>query len=994
MMVVLLCCHCATGGRLVEEKLDARLQEAQAAFDEAKKLRDAGEYSEARARAEHALALRETVLGGAHPEVARCLLLVGELLYLIRWDLAHAEPLFQRALAIQEAALGPNHPDVAQTLTDLANLYTQQGQDSRVEPLFQRALAIREAAFGPNHPNVARSRVNIAYVYMIEGLYGRAEPLYQHALALQEAALGKSHPDLAPTLNDLGRLYMAQGLYSKAEPIFQRSLAIREAAFGHHHPGVAVALGNLARLYAAQGLNGRAEPLFQRSLAIFEATPSKSPLRVAMELNDLARLYAHQGLYGRAEPLLQRALAIHEALPGANFPNIALTLDPLAQLYLDQGLYSRAEPLLQSSLSIWEAAVGSNHPQVAQTLHHLARLRLAQHRLSDALPLFTRSFAISEHRLRQEALNFSESSLASFLQHLRADEQVLYALLRAHPEDARVRRLALSAVLLLKGRSLEETAHISRTLYNSLGAVDRDTFERLRGLRTHLASLSLAGPGSLSPEAYRQRLAQLAAEGDDLEADLARRSAPLRSLTSLPPPAEIVERVAAALSKDSALVELIAYRDSPLIPTSGIPPSGLPGPPRYLALVLFPDATTRAVDLGPAEPIDRAASRLRTALANRDASFQATARELHRLAFQPLLPLLGDTRRLFLSPDGQLSLVPFATLHDGRGFLVDSFDFLYLNSGRELLPRPQEVAPSSSIFVLADPDFTASPRAVTSASKPIPTRAEPSASLERFFSIPRADLSSSAWVPLPGTRQEAQSIQRLLPQAQLFLGPDATKQRLLHLPTPGILHLATHGFFLENSPTPEGSRAVGHFGALGDKLQAPGTQEPLLRSGLVLAGAHASAPDSSTSSAPRPDATLATALELAGLNLWGTQLVVLSACDTGRGDIHLGQGVYGLRRALVAAGAETVVMSLWKVNDDSTRLLMELYYRNLLRGQGRASALHEAMRSFRVSHPHPHDWAPFIALGSDAPLQAITPTARAGQGRTGPSAGQHLVGGG
>lgn len=116
-----------------------------------------------------------------------------------------------------------------------------------------------------------------------------------------------------------------------------------------------------------------------------------------------------------------------------------------------------------------------------------------------------------------------------------------------------------------------------------------------------------------------------------------------------------------------------------------------------------------------------------------------------------------------------------------------------------------------------------------------------------------------------------------------------------------------------------------------------------------------------------------TALELAGLNLWGTQLVVLSACDTGRGDVKLGQGVYGLRRALVAAGAETVVTSLWKVNDETTRELMEDYYARLLAGKGRTTALREAMKALRQKQPHPHDWAPFIAIGQDAPLRGLVP---------------------
>jgi CHAT domain-containing protein len=247
--------------------------------------------------------------------------------------------------------------------------------------------------------------------------------------------------------------------------------------------------------------------------------------------------------------------------------------------------------------------------------------------------------------------------------------------------------------------------------------------------------------------------------------------------------------------------------------------------------------------------------------------------------------------------------------------------------------------------------------------------------MERFFSSLREGPVQRAWdvVPLPGTRQEAESIQRLLPQAQLFLGPEATKERLLHLPPPGILHLATHGFFLQDAPAAKGSRAVGHFGSPGDDTPASLPPDPLLRSGLLLAGASAPGSGASSPNQPPSESALVTALELAGLDFWGTQLVVLSACDTGRGDVKLGQGVYGLRRALVVAGAETVVMSLWKVKDDATQQLMEAYYRNLLAGKGRATALREAMRWLRATKPHPHSWAPFIVLGRDAPLRALAP---------------------
>jgi CHAT domain-containing protein len=208
----------------------------------------------------------------------------------------------------------------------------------------------------------------------------------------------------------------------------------------------------------------------------------------------------------------------------------------------------------------------------------------------------------------------------------------------------------------------------------------------------------------------------------------------------------------------------------------------------------------------------------------------------------------------------------------------------------------------------------------------------------------------------------------------------ATKQALLRLSAPGILHIATHGFFLEQAsstprslPTPQAlpdqaTRKVGSTGALAARMPKCPPEEPLLCSGLVLAGAGASEP---ASVSRRIEESWVTALELAGLNLWGTQLVVLSACDTGRGEIQLGQSVAGLRRAFLEAGSETLVSSLWRVDDKITRQLMEGYYRHLLAGQGRSAALREAMKELRHEQPHPHFWAPFIALGLDAPLQGF-----------------------
>ncbi|MFB1481820.1 tetratricopeptide repeat protein [Corallococcus sp. RDP092CA] len=1059
VMMALGCASLMPSGR---EPADPRLADALQAYAQAATLYEEGRYAEAVAPGERALALREAVLGGSHPDVASCLNLLGEV-YRLQGDLARAGVLHERALAIreavvnddavksvtaarllgfaaspmmetdrqaggfydhghalsrrtnnlfsmdkrrrmgtfasQEATLNENQSAYAESLNNLANLYQQQGLYSRAEPLYSRALDLRETVLGKHHLTVADSLNNLALLYREQGLYGRAEPLYVRALGLRESALGKAHPLVADSLDTLATLYQDQGQYGRAEPLGLRALSLREEALGKAHPLVADSLNNLANLYQDQGLDERAEPLYVRALAIREAAADGSPSdlaaalnnlatlyqaqgkyaqaeplyaralalweqalgarhpHVAASLNNLATLYRKQGRYGQAEPLYARALAIWEEVLGRNHPDVAGSLNNLANLYRDQGRYRQAEPLYARALSIREAVLGRNHPDLAASLNNLARLRLAQHRLDDAVPLFQRAFGVSEQRLRREALEFSEARLASFLQHLRADEEQLYALVRAHPDSEAARRLALSAALLLKGRSVEETADISRAVYRSLGAEERGTFERLRKLRTQLASLSLHGPGALTPSAYQRQLTALTAQGDALEATLASRSAPLRALAALPAPGDIVDRVAGALPDDGALVEFITYEDRPLVPGTGTAHL------RCLALVLLPDGGIRALDLGPAAPIEAAASSLRDALARRDAAFEDTAHALYRLAFQPLLPVLGRARRLFLSPDGELALVPFAALHDGRRYLVDRYDFTYVTSGKDLLPRPQQPRPASSVVVLADPAFNTG-RPASTGSAPVVAERSPSSR--------REDLVARDWapVPLPGSREEAEAIQRLFPQAQLFLGAKATKDRLLHLRTPGILHLATHGFFLEDAAAPENARAVATFGALGEDPRAPRPPDPLLRSGLLLAG--------ETEKSSASDSALVTALELAGLDLWGTQLVVLSACDTGRGAVRRGQGVYGLRRAFLVAGAETVVMSLWKVDDATTRTLMETYYRHLLGGEGLATALREAMRELRRAQPHPHYWAPFIAMGRDTPLRLLQ---GAGEGR-------------
>jgi CHAT domain-containing protein len=304
------------------------------------------------------------------------------------------------------------------------------------------------------------------------------------------------------------------------------------------------------------------------------------------------------------------------------------------------------------------------------------------------------------------------------------------------------------------------------------------------------------------------------------------------------------------------------------------------------------------------------------------------------------------------SPDGALNLIPFAALVDEEGkYLAQRFEITYLTSGRDLLRLAAQSSARSSPVVMAAPDYGKS-----AAAGPLETGLKP---------VRSADLDRSGLVfkPLEGTAAEASALQGLLKldREHVLTGRNATEGRLKALRGPRILHVATHGFFLTDREIERAALKPVGFSSHTPPL--PLSENPLLRSGLALAGANG------RRSGERDDGIL-TAAEAAQLDLRGTQLVVLSACETGVGKVQTGEGVYGLRRALVLAGAQTQVASLWKVADKATQELMVDYYQRLLKGEGRSAALRSVQEAMLADpeRQHPYYWAAFVPLGNWTPL--------------------------
>jgi CHAT domain-containing protein len=372
------------------------------------------------------------------------------------------------------------------------------------------------------------------------------------------------------------------------------------------------------------------------------------------------------------------------------------------------------------------------------------------------------------------------------------------------------------------------------------------------------------------------------------------------------------------------------------------------------------------LDLGETALIDRAIDELRAAL--RD-SQRTDVKELARALDAKLMEPVRrqhSARWLLISPDGQLNLIPFGALVDEQGhYLIENYLLTYLTSGRDLLRMSTFVSSSRPPLIIANPDFGEQP--------PPEAQKKQSHAFDDFY-----------FKPLPGTGAEGEALRAILPDATVLTERQANKGALLTAAGPEILHIATHGFFLTDLKAPtldveslgeiEVMREIGLLAKKGpgaaDPLKEQSVENPLLRSGLALAGANEYWRDG--------DGGILTAMETSGLYLWGTKLVVLSACDTGVGDISNGEGVYGLRRALLLAGSESQVMSLWPVSDLATRALMIDFYQALRRGEGRSEALRNAQLNLLrdPKRSHPAYWASFIQSGRWTSLNEGRPSAR------------------
>ena len=928
-----------------------------------------GDYAKAEPLYKRFLAIVEKAYGPEHPHVATSLnTLAG--LYKPLGDYAKAEPLYKRSLAIREKALGPEHPHVATSLNNLAGLYASLGDYAKAEPLYKRSLAIREKALGPEHPYVATSLNNLAGLYASLGDYAKAEPLYKRSLAIDEKAYGPDHPDVATSLSNLALLYASLGDYTKAEPLYKRSLAIDEKAYGPDHPDVAGDLNNLAGLYYELGEYAKAEPLYKRSLAIDEKAYGPEHPYVARGLNNLALLYASLGDYTKAEPLYKRSLAIDEKAYGPDHPDVAGDLNNLALLYKSLGENAKAEPLYKRSLVIYEKAYGPDHPDVATSLSNLALLYVSLGKFRKAHDLLKRGQMIDSKIIDQVMGFTSEQRKIKFLSMKKWSLYLYISLIGQYfPESPSIRKDALDVWFKRKGVILETQKRFQEALVYSDDPEAVKTFHRLAGIRVKLSKLAFGGPGKEGVEVYKKRIVDMEAQKEKLEARLSQLSHAFAIQKKIAKADS--NRVARALPKNTALLEFTRIERFDF-KAKGKEKKWLP--PHYMAFVLHAGKGNQVgmINLGDALKIERAIAGFKKEITKigdiKGVGAIESSRRIYDLVFANIKKELRGVKKIFISPDGNLNLIPFEVLQGpDRRFLIEDYTFNYLTAGRDVLRFGEIKEKGNKALLMGDPDFDMGTDEKGSILRKLTLVSNKQEGVVKRSS----DMGGLHFGRLPETKEEVNAIKAILgkDKADIYTGKDALEEALRQKGTPSILHLATHGFFLNDLDLSD----------LADETMARGIsispkpggkkikiENPLLRSGIALAGAN----NALKSQSSENNTGIVTAEKILGLRLRGTDMVVLSACDTGLGEVKAGEGVFGLRRAFTQAGAKSLVMSMWSVPDRETKELMVEFYKNIQSGKmNRSQALRQAaLKEMKVvreryGYANPYYWGAFVFMG-------------------------------
>lgn len=863
-----------------------------------------------------------------------------------------AEAMAKEVLDAQTKVLGAGHPNTIAALTSLASIYRKQGRLIEAEKTFTEAWERYRKVMGPDNRSTIIAANNVGEILEKEGIYERAEPYLRGALESARKAFGETHPATLTTMNNLALLYESQGVFDKAEPLYQSVITVFSKTIGPRHPDTIASTNNLAYLYMLKGEYDRAAEMFKTVHDSWVKAYGPRHQNTLKALNNLARALHRQGKLKEAEKAFDTALAGRRAVLGPKHLDTLRSMHDLASLYRSEKRDKEALALLKDTLAGDEEVLGKSHPYTFETLNTLADVQEDMGDLKAAFATRKTTFERRTEFLNRVLYVTGDNAREGYIR-LHAPELSAYVSLLSRMDDEVGGKALMEVSLNRKGLLLKVASEIQQVTRLSRDPELTRLTQELGEVRKRLAALTLSGPTEETKENHAEVINGLEEKINDLQGQLGRASVRFQQSVA----AIALDDLVKALPADSVVVDFFIY--------------GPEGAQKMVA------ATLRKQDGKPVyglvrydnvKAINDAITKYRTDIQQEDIEMDDlldSGQALDKLIWQPLVKNLGGQPNAYVVPDGMLNIAPLAALVEpNRKYLIESIDLHVLNSTRDLLPS--HIPPAKGGYMInAGPDYNTEEVVGKATLEKARSR---SASREAMQEAVRGmgGMRGLRFDPLPGAEREGQLIVKEV-QGQgkptvIYSKANAQEKVLReYQQPPEVLHIATHGFFLKADDTLR--KRLLKLQRSSDFQFPPPGDNPLLRAGLAFAGINSNAQvlgDIDTDN----DGVL-TALEVLGLDLTGTKLAILSACETGLGEVHEGEGVYGLRRSFQEAGAQSVVSSLWEVSDAGTQTLMAALYKRLLAGKTPHDALREAQLEMlrNAQWSMPYIWSAFFMVG-------------------------------
>jgi CHAT domain-containing protein len=922
----------------------------------------AGRYGDAAAALDRALAIWDQH-APAHPDKTATLIIRGEV-YQLAGNIAAAHRTWSDALRLALNTLRPEHPLIAVAKRSLAHGETALGHIAEARLLREDGLRIAERWLPQCDPEVAGQLNDLGLSRMDHGDFVAARTLFRREAAVAEKCLGPVNNKVAQSIYNEFQAARQLGANADAERLGTLAIRIWSEALGATHPFVAYGAYQLATFEASRKKFARARVLFEQSLKIRRQALGISHPDVALTLIPYARMLADSGSHGRAESFLQEAIRILRAAPARFADATAQALEVRALLQKQQGDYEAARATLAEAVAEKERIYGASHPYVATTRAEVAGVDFALSRYDEALAAALITERAGRDVLRYNVRSLPERRALDFAaQRPRGLDLMLSIAAAGQAKDTPA---LFDSVIRSRGVVLDELAARAQ-------ATDRSDAKQaaLARARERVASLTMRSlQGDTIDTAV---LADAQKQKEDAEETVAEQSAAARAELAR---AKLgLADVRRSLPSRSALVSFARYDRTTFTTTGSRITSRVV--PSYIAFVARSSDDIVTVPLGTAAALENAITTWRTEVdggtlasaaspADAERTYRVAGARLRARVWDSIAKHLGDVDRVFIVPDGAINTISFAALPTAASkYLIESPQVIhYLTTERDLV----ETASTGSLGSTG----SAGSRGLLAVGGPA---YGPASATQTTAAIPDCGGGPLVFEDLPGSRAEVLDIARLwapnafltgdpLPAPTVLSGRAANKAAVMKMAAGRqVVHLATHGFFLGApcTTTPANTRGVGGLIAARPK----GAEDnALLLSGLAFAGAN------QRSKRAGADNGILTAEEIVSLNLQGTEWAVLSACDTGLGQIKTGEGVFGLRRAFQIAGVRTVITSLWSVEDETTRLWMRTLYEGRLRQHlSTADAVRAAGlrvlrdRRTRGQSSHPFYWGAFVAAG-------------------------------